>query len=144
VVCVVGPLARLSILKVSEQAEGSSNDPPAYKGRITLNPILLNHVLLCTQLEIGGFKLTNSWVHQNLVWHHMAGALCETAVLLKEAMCMVGRPYRPADLGEVSLGDLQWLEMARAEEPVQMEDEVEHGSYGDPDQADISEEATSD
>ena len=57
---------------------------------------------------------------------------------------MVRSPYRPADLQEISWGDLQWVEMARRASPDCADDEVECGSHGDPDQVDDGVERTLD
>ena len=49
----------------------SSGAPPDYEGRIALDPTLLDVERLEAALETGVFELTNSWVHQNLVLHHL-------------------------------------------------------------------------
>ena len=53
---------------------------------------------------------------------------------------MVGSPYRPADLQEISWRD---LEMARRISPDAMEDTVECGSHSNPNQVDDGTERTS-
>ena len=100
-------------LQVQEQADISSGAPPDYKGRITLDPTLLDVERLEAALETGGFELTNSWVHQNLVLHHLGRSMCHSVVLLRELCRMVRSPYRPADLQEISWRDLQWVELER-------------------------------
>ncbi|HEX3643184.1 MAG TPA: hypothetical protein VHV10_18000 [Ktedonobacteraceae bacterium] len=124
--------------------DNSSSAPPEYKGRIALDPILLDRALLCAWLEAGGFKLTNSRVHVNLLFHHMGGSLHETALLLREATAMVGRPYRPLSGSELHLGDLVFLEMPRQTPVDRAKDEQERRSHSDPDQADTGNAATSD
>ena len=89
----------------------SSGDPPDYEGRIALNPTLLDMERLEAVLEIGVFELTNSQVHQNLVLHHLGRSMHRSAVLLRKLCHMVGSPYRPADLQEISWWDLQWVEL---------------------------------
>ena len=140
----VGLLARLNIPKVQEPAVGSLHEPPAYEGRIALDPILLDRALLCTRLEAGGFDLPFNRVSSNLVFHHLAGALHEMALLIREATAMVGRPFRPVSGSEMSLADLTFAGEPASTLIDRVEDEVEHGRHGDPDQADMGEPATSD
>ena len=78
----------------------------------------MDHTRLCVALETGGFELMNSQVHQNLVLHHIGGSMYESVVFLRELVHMAGSSYRPYNLREVSLRDIQWLEIARVEEPV--------------------------
>ena len=99
------------MLQVQEQVDVSSGAPPDYKGRIVLDPTLLDVERLKTALEAGGFKLTNSRVHQNLVLHHLSRSMHRSAVLLRKLCRMVGSPYRLADLQEISWRDLQWVEL---------------------------------
>ena len=98
-------------LQVQEQAAGSSGAPPDYEGRIVLDPILLDVERLVAALETGMFELNNTQVHQNLLLHHIGGSMARSAVLLQELCSMVGRAYRPADLLEISWGDLQSVEL---------------------------------
>ena len=107
----VGLVARLTKLQVQEQVGDSSGTPPDYEGRITLNPTLLDVERLEAALETGIFELSNSRVHQNLVLHHLGTSMHRSAVLLRELCHMVGRPYHPADLLEISWRDLQWVEI---------------------------------
>ena len=109
-------------LQVQEQAEGSSGAPPDYKGRIGLDPILLDADRLMTALETGGFELSNTRVHQNLLLHHIGRSMARSAVFLRELCSMAGRAYRPADLLEISWRDLQWVEMQRRASPSQREE----------------------
>ena len=109
-------------LQVQEQAEGSSDAPPDYEGRIALDPILLDVERLVAALETGVFKLSNTWVHQNLLLHHIGHSMSRSAVLLREFCNMVGRAYRPADLLEISWRDLQWVEIQRRSSPSQREE----------------------
>ena len=88
-------------LQVEEQAAGSSGKPPAYKGRIGLDPILLDVERLVAALETGVFKLSNTRVHQNLLLHHIGGSMAQSAILLQELCNMAGRAYRLADLLEI-------------------------------------------
>jgi hypothetical protein len=139
-----GLLGRLNVLKVQEPVAGSSREPPAYEGRIALDPILLDRALLCTRLEAGGFELPFNRVSSNLVFHHLAGALHEMALLIREATAMVGRPFRPVSGSEMTLADLTFAGEPASTLIDRAEDEVERGSHGDPDQADTGEPATSD
>ena len=116
---VAGVNANLTRLQVQEQAEGSSGAPPDYEGRIELDPILLDVGRLVAALETGGFELSNSRVHQNLLLHHIGRSMAQSAVLLRELCHMAGRAYRPADLLEISWRDLQWVEIQRRSSPSQ-------------------------
>jgi hypothetical protein len=144
VVNVVGRLARLNVPKVPEPAVGSSSDPPAYEGRIALDPILLDRALLCARLETGGFKLVFNRTHSNLIFHHLTGALHEMALLIREVTAMAGRPFRPVSGDEISLSDLTFAAAPGSTLIDRAEDVEERGSHGDPDQADMGELATSD
>ena len=119
---VVGRDVNLPRLQVQEQAEGSSGAPPDYEGRIGLDPILLDVERLVTALETGGFELTNTRVHQNLLLHHIGRSMAQSAVLLQELCNMAGRAYRPADLLEIGWRDLQWVEIQRRASPSQCEE----------------------
>ena len=107
---------------MQEQAEGSSGTPPGYEGRIELDPILLDVERLVAALETGVFELSNTWVHQNLLLHHIGRSMARSAVLLQELCNMAGRAYRPADLLEISWRDLQWVEIQRRASPSQREE----------------------
>ena len=107
---------------MQEQAEGSSGAPPDYEGRIGLDPILLDVERLVVALETGGFELSNTRVHQNLLLHHIGRSMARSAVLLRELCNMAGRAYRPADLLEISWRDLQWVEMQRRASPFHREE----------------------
>ena len=109
-------------LQVQEQAADSSGAPPDYKGRIGLDPILLDVERLVTALETGVFELSNMRVHQNLLLHHIGRSMARSAVLLRELCNMAGRAYRPADLLEISWRDLQWVEIQRRVSPSQCEE----------------------
>ena len=98
---------------MQEQAGDSSGAPPDYEGRIALNPTLLDVERLEAALETGVFELSNSRVHQNLVLHHLGHSMHHSAVLLRKLCCMVGNPYHPANLQEISWQDLQWVEIKR-------------------------------
>ena len=63
--------------------------PPDYKGRIELDPILLDVERLVTALETGVFKLSNTRVHQNLLLHHIGRSMATSAILLCE-LCNMG------------------------------------------------------
>ena len=119
---VAGHVGNLTRLQVREQAEGSSGAPPDYKGRIGLDPILLDVERLVAALETGVFELSNTRVHQNLLLHHIGRSMGHSAVLLREFCSMVGRAYRPADLLEISWRDLQWVELQRHASPSQREE----------------------
>ena len=124
--------------------------PPDYEGRIALDLTLLDAVRLETALETGGFKLANTQVQQNLVLHHLGTSMRRSAIFLCEACRMVGSPYHPTELNEISWRDLQWAELPR-ESPVPVrEDVVEDEVTGVvttvvlPDCAESSEEGSSD
>ena len=119
---VVGPIVNLTRLQVQEQAGDSSGAPPGYKGRIALDPILLDAERLVAALETGVFELSNMRVHQNLLLHHIGRSMARSAVLLRELCSMAGRAYRPADLLEISWRDLQWVEIQRRASPSQREE----------------------
>ena len=119
---VVGRVGSLTRLQVQEQAADSSGAPPDYEGRVELDPILLDAERLVAALETGGFELSNTRVHQNLLLHHIGRSMGRSAILLRELCSMVGRAYRPADLLEISWRDLQWVEMQRRASPAQREE----------------------
>ena len=100
-------------LQVQEQAADSSGVPPDYEGRIGLDPILLDVERLVAALETGVFELSNTWVHQNLLLHHISRSMSCSTILLCELCNMAGRAYHPADLLEISWRDLQWVEIQR-------------------------------
>ena len=58
---------------------------------------------------------------------------------------MVGTPFMPEDLGDVSFRDLQWVEiqhwmsLTHRDQAEDEGEEVKRGSHGDPDQADDGE-----
>ena len=118
---VAGLVGSLTRLQVQEQAADSSGAPPDYEGRIGLDPILLDVERLVAALETGGFELSNSRVHQNLLLHHIGRSMGRSAILLHELCNMAGRAYRPADLLEISWRDLQLVEMQRRASPSQRE-----------------------
>ena len=62
-------------LQVQEQVVDSSGAPPDYKGRVALDPILLDAERLVAALETGGFELSNTRVHQNLLLHHIGRSM---------------------------------------------------------------------
>ena len=109
-------------LQVQEQADDSSGAPPGYEGRIGLDPILLDAERLVEALETGGFELSNTRVHQNLLLHHIGRSMSRSAILLRELCNMAGRAYHPADLLEISWRDLQWMEIQRRASPSQHEE----------------------
>ena len=102
--------------------EGSSGTPPDYEGRIALDPTLLDVERLVAALETGVFELSNTWVHQNLLLHHIGCSMSRSAILLREFCNMAGRAYHPADLLEISWRDLQWVEIQRRGSPSQREE----------------------
>ena len=114
---IVGLAASLTRPQVQEQADDTSGAPLGYKGRIGLDPILLDTGRFVTALETGVFELSNTWVHQNLLLHHISRSMAQSAVLLRELCNMAGRAYRPADLLEISWRDLQWVEIQRRASP---------------------------
>ena len=119
---IAGLAGNLTRLQVQEQAGGSSGAPPDYEGRIVLDPILLDVERLVAALESGGFELSNTRVHQNLLLHHIGRSMARSAVLLRELCNMAGRAYRPADLLEISWRDLQWVEIQWRASPSQCEE----------------------
>ena len=119
-----GLVASLTDLQVQEQADASSGAPLDYEGRIALNPTLLDMERLETALETGIFELSNSQVHQNLVPHHLGRSMRRSTVLLRKLCCMVGSPYRPADLQEISWRDLQWVELERQAGNIPVREEI--------------------
>ena len=121
-VSAAGLAGNLIRLQVQEQAADSSGDPPVYEGRIRLDPILLDVERLVAALETGVFELSNTWVHQNLLLHHIGRSMARSTVLLRELRNMAGRDYRPADLLEISWRDLQWVEIQRRASPSQQEE----------------------
>ena len=119
---VAGRDANLTRLQVQEQAEGFSGAPPDYKGRVKLDPILLDAGRLVTALETGVFELSNTRVHQNLLLHHIGRSMAHSAILLRELCNMAGRVYCPADLLKISWRDLQWVEIQWRASPSQREE----------------------
>ena len=107
---------------MQEQAADSSGTPPDYEGRIELDPILLDVVRLVAALETGVFELSNTWVHQNLLLHHIGRSMVQSAILLRELRNMAGRAYHPANLQEISWRDLQWVEIQHQVSPSQHEE----------------------
>ena len=126
----VGLVARLIELQVQEQAGDSSGAPPDYEGRITLDPTLLDVERLEAALETGVFELSNSRVHQNLVLHHLGRSMHCSTVLLRELCRMVGNPYRPADLHEISWQDLQWVGIERQAGRIPVREEIVEDEAG--------------
>ena len=126
----VGLVTRLIRLQVQEQADDSSGGPPDYEGRIALNPTLLDVERLEAALETGVFKLSNSRIHQNLVLHHLGHSMRRSAVLLCELCHMVGNPYRPANLQEISWRDLQWIEIERGAGRIPVREEIVEDNAG--------------
>ena len=100
-------------LQVQEQVDSSSGVPPDYEGRIALDPILLDADRLMAALETGVFELRNTWVHQNLLLHHIGQSMARSAVFLRELCAMAGRVYRPTDLLEINWLDLNGVEFRR-------------------------------
>ena len=107
---------------MQEQVANSSGAPPDYEGRITLDPTLQDVERLVAALETGVFELSNTWVHQNLLLHHIGRSMARSAVLLREFCNMAGRAYRLVDLLEISWRDLQWVEIQRCASPSHREE----------------------
>ena len=147
--------------QVQEQP-GYSEAPPEYKGRLALDPILLDRARLFGALEAGAFELSNMRMHQNVVLHHLGSSMTESAIFLRELTAMVGRPYQVSVMEELSAGELVRAALARQgvvthEEVVEDEEtgvvstvevpdlmeEVERGSFGDPDQGVVLDESFS-
>ena len=120
----VGLTAKLTWLQVQEQVDTSSGTPPDYEGRNVADPILLDMGRLVGALETGGFELSNTWVHQNLVLHHLGSSMHRSTILLHETCHMVGSPFCPAALQEISWRDLQWMELEQRGSPVPVREEV--------------------
>ena len=144
--------------QVQEQPD-HSEAPPEYKGRLGLDPILLDHACLFGALEAGAFELSNTRTHQNVVLHHLSSSMTEFAIFLQELTAMVGRPYRVAVMEELSPGELARAVLAQQgiathEEIVEdketgvvstvevqdLMDEDERGSHGDLDQGVVLDE----
>ena len=119
---VAGLVVNLTRPQVQEQVADTSGAPPDYKGRVELDPILLDAERLVAALETGVFELSNTRVHQNLLLHHIGRSMARSAILLRELCSMAGRAYRPANLSEISWRDLQWVEMQRRASPSQCEE----------------------
>ena len=126
----VGCITRLTHLQVQEQVANSSGDPPAYEGRIALDPTLLDMERLESALETGTFELSNSRVHQNLVLYHLSRSMRRSAVLLRELCHMVGNPYCPANLQEISWWDLQWVELEQQAGQIPVREEIVEDDAG--------------
>ena len=126
----VGLIARLIRLQIREQVGDSSGAPPDYKGRVELDPTLLDVERLEAALETGGFELSNSQVHQNLVLHHLGHSMHHSVILLRELCHMVGSPYRLANLHEISWRDLQWVEIQRWSGEIPVQEEVVEDDTG--------------
>ena len=107
---------------MQEQAVDPSGAPLDYEGRIALDPTLLDVERLVAALETGGFELTNTRVHQNLLLHHIGRSMSRSAILLRELCGMAGRAYHPVDLHEISWRDLQWVEIQQRASPSQREE----------------------
>ena len=120
----VGLGTKLTQLQVQEQVDVSSGTPPDYEGRIAVDPILMDVGRLVEALETGGFELMNTQVHQNLVLHHLGSSMHHSTILLRKACHMVGSPFRPAMLQEISWRDLQWMKMEQRGSPVPVWEEV--------------------
>ena len=116
-VSAVGLVTSLTRLQVQEQAADSSGVPPDYKGRIELDPILLDADRLMAVLETGVFELRNTRVHQNLLLHHIGRSMARSVVFLRELCAMAGRVYRPTDLLEINWSDLDGVEFRRRTGP---------------------------
>ena len=104
-------------LQVQEQAGDSSGAPPDYEGRIELDPTLPDADQLMAALETGVFELRNSWVHQNLLLHHIGWSMARSAVFLRELCAMAGRVYHPTNLLEINWSDLDGVEFRHREMP---------------------------
>ena len=115
---------------MQEQAVDSSGAPPDYKGRIALDPILLDVERLVAALETGIFELSNSQVHQNPLLHHIGRSMAQFAILLREFCNMAGRAYRPANLHEISWRDLQWVEIQWRVSPNPVREEIVEDDAG--------------
>ena len=113
----VGPVANLTRPQVQEQAADSFGAPPDYKGRIALDPILLDADRFMAALETGVFELRNTRVHQNLLLHHIGWSMARSAVFLRELCAMAGRVYRLTDLLEINWSDLDGVEFRCREGP---------------------------
>ena len=96
--------------QVQEQVADSSGVPPDYKGRIALDPILLDADRLMAVLETGVFELQNTRVHQNLLLHHIGRSMARSMVFLRELCAMAGRVYRLTNLLEINWSDLDGVE----------------------------------
>lgn len=91
--------------QVQEQ-HNSSEALLAYEGWLAVDPIMLNHTCLFRALESGGFELNNSCTNQNIILHHLGSSMTKSAIFLQELTGMVGRPYHPVIIKEISWRDL--------------------------------------
>ena len=99
-------------------------------------------------------------MHQNVVLHHLGSSMTESTIFLRELTAMVRRLYRVAVMEELSAGELVRAALARqgvttCEEVVENEEtgmvstievldlmeEDERGSFGDPDQGVVLDES---
>ena len=154
-----GLVARLMSHQLQEQ-HNSSEAPLEYVGLHELDPILLDRARLFRALEAGAFGVSNTQTHQNLVLHHLGSSMTESAIFLRELTAMVGRLYWIAMLEELSSGELVQAALAcrgiatREEvvedketgvvstiEVLDLMEEDERGSFGDPDQGVVLDES---
>ena len=92
-----------------QELPASSEAPLEYKGCITVDPIMFDHMCLFGALEAGGLELNNTCTNQNLILHHLGSSMTESAIFLQELTGMVGRLYCLAIFEEISWRDLQWV-----------------------------------
>ena len=147
-------------LQIQEQP-ACSKPPSEYKGRLALDPILMDHAQLFGALEAGAFELANTRTLQNVVLHHLGSSMTESAIFLQELMATVGRPYQVGVMEELSSGELARAVLARqgiatCEEVVEDEEtgvvstievpdlieEDERRSHGDLDQGVVLDKST--
>ena len=114
--------------QVQEQ-RASSEAPPEYEGRLAVDPMMLDRTHLFRALEAGGLELRSSQTNQNVVLHHLGSSMTESAIFLRELTAMVGRPYHPAIIEEISWRDLILAEHQRRAAQVPVRDTGGKGSF---------------
>ena len=118
-----GLITRLMSHQVQEQC-AFSKAPPGYEGSLAVDPMMLDCTHLFRALEAGGFELSNSQTNQNTLLHHLSSSMTESVIFLRELTGMVGRPYRPTIIEEISWRDLILAERQRQAARVPFREEV--------------------
>ena len=134
--------------------DDSSTNPLAYVGEDKCTHTWLSVVCLVDHIENAGFEVEHTQVNQHVLLNAMGMSLHDNTILLREFVCMAGDPLLVHLHNEFSLvwyvnhgpwdgeGHLGEGVVGQVPIPDVMKDEC--GSHGDPDQADIGEEAALD